>query len=454
MPDIPPRNEEVEPGSFDLVAPISGSFGQRSLEKRSEQLFSRAHLVVIFSDLVLLVRFTSFIRTSRLSSVPLLVYYFDAFKTSKAIIDYSNYLLGCLGTLDGHTFTESTAAPTANEMLQARVDIAFEALIRIASVSIRKRITGTLSAHLRQMSEGLAEVLCLTDPSREDNPVVFASEGKTHAMGRNSGKEHFETQLNYRRDGSPFMNLLMCAPLLESRGLIRYMIGAQVDVSGLANDCAGIESPQRLVDRERTGCFEAVGDHEFPANGGAAPKDVFRELSEMFNAEEIGDSTKWGNMQQLQNKGIKHGEATSNWRKPRVVIQDGGPAGSENGSIPELPGGQLAGIYENYLLVRPYPNLRILFASPSLRVPGILQSPFHSKIGGDGTVVTARVRWIRKHNHDGKARWIHCTPLVGIDEAVGVWMVVIVDDDEESRQRSLGRVAPPTLERVESSRLV
>ena len=34
------------------------------------------------------------------------------------------------------------------------------------SLSISRRITGTLAPHLRDASEGLAEVFCLTDPSR------------------------------------------------------------------------------------------------------------------------------------------------------------------------------------------------------------------------------------------------------------------------------------------------
>ena len=49
--------------------------------------------------------------------------------------------------------------------------------IRVVSLSIAHRITGTLSPNLRDASEGLAEVFCLTDPSRPDNPIVFASEG-------------------------------------------------------------------------------------------------------------------------------------------------------------------------------------------------------------------------------------------------------------------------------------
>lgn len=30
----------------------------------------------------------------------------------------------------------------------------------------------------------------------------------------------------------------------------------------------------------------------------------------------------------------------------------------------------------------------------------------------------------------GKARWIHCTPLLGSDDRVGVWMVVMVEAEE------------------------
>lgn len=31
------------------------------------------------------------------------------------------------------------------------------------------------------MSEGLAETFCLTDPSRRDNPIIFASDGMYRA---------------------------------------------------------------------------------------------------------------------------------------------------------------------------------------------------------------------------------------------------------------------------------
>lgn len=81
------------------------------------------------------------------------------------------------------------------------------------------------------------------------------------------------------------------------------------------------------------------------------------------------------------------------------------------------------------------------FTSLSLRIPGIIQSSFFSKVGGsptvrdeilrafiDGRSVTTRVQWL--HRFDSLDRCVHCTPLLAHNGGVGVWMVVIVDDDE------------------------
>ena len=184
--------EEIEPGSFDLVIPSHGDTGIYSLEARSEQLFSKEHLQVIFGDAVLLQRFTNFLCTSRPKSIPLLVYYLDATKALKAI-SYSNAIVEALEPLEGHEFSSTGADATLNKCLRDKADAAFEAIarddlpayithtwIQTVSVSMKRRITGSMPAHLRDMSEGLAEVFCLTDPSRHDNPIVFASEGELH----------------------------------------------------------------------------------------------------------------------------------------------------------------------------------------------------------------------------------------------------------------------------------
>ncbi|KAK3378331.1 hypothetical protein B0H63DRAFT_244801 [Podospora didyma] len=491
----PLSEEDVVPGSFDLLAPVFDPGNRYCLEKRSEQLFSGEHLAVIFADPILLTRFTNFMQTTRPTSVSLLTYYFDILKALKAV-GYSNAIAQSLVPVDGLRFTDHPAPPTENSILQEKANLAFEALVReelpafithtwiqTASLSIKRRIMDTLPAHLREMSEGLAEVFCLTDPSRDDNPIVFASEefyrmtqyGVKHVIGRNcrllqgpktnpssvarlrknltAGKEHYETVLNYRRDGSPFMNLLMCAPLVDSYGVTRYMIGAQIDVSGLVKECSGLESLRRLVSRESSAEEDAVlSSHSLKASD--PNTDAFREMVELLDVSEMETVRRHGGEKHRFHEGIQHDEAISNWQKPRVIIQDDTSNAVDPDADTDLTNGRLAGIYENYLLVRPYPNLRILFASPSLRMPGILQSPFLSKIGGsdhvreelarafeDGTVITAKIRWISKHDLDGRSRWIHCTPLVGSNGAIGVWMIVIVDDDDiHSRPR---RSAPP-----------
>ena len=61
----------------------------------------------------------------------------------------------------------------------------------------------------------------------------------------------------------------------------------------------------------------------------------------------------------------------------------------------------------------------------------------------DGRGVTAKVRWIPKANEEGRNRWIHCTPLIGSNGAVGVWMVVIVDDEIAAPTSRKWRPAPP-----------
>lgn len=178
-------------GSFDLVVAPENSQPVFSLETRSEQLFSREHLKVLFSDPSLLLRFTAFLSTNRPQSVPVLIYYLDALKALKAI-KYANAIAEALSPIAEHDFTFSPADPTANAALEEKAAKAFDVLVRddlpayitqlyiqVVSQSISRRITGTLAPHLREASEGLAEVFCLTDPSRPDNPIVFTSEGGT-----------------------------------------------------------------------------------------------------------------------------------------------------------------------------------------------------------------------------------------------------------------------------------
>ena len=59
----------------------------------------------------------------------------------------------------------------------------------------------------------------------------------------------------------------------------------------------------------------------------------------------------------------------------------------------------------------------------------------------EGRGVTAKVRWVFKTDEEGRNRWIHCTPLLGSNGRIGVWMVVLVDEEQEISRR--WRRAPP-----------
>ncbi|KAK0947010.1 hypothetical protein LTR29_001593 [Friedmanniomyces endolithicus] len=502
-----------DPRSFDLLdAPRESSLvGMYALERRAEQLFSSEHLQIIFDDPKLLLRFTGYLNAHRPKSIPVLIYYLDALKALRAI-RYANAIAEALDPLKDYIFTDEVVRPTGNAKLEDKARQAFEILVRddlpayiahtwvqVVSVSIQRRITGTLAPHLREASEGLAEVFCLTDPSRVDNPIVFASEeftrttqyGMSYVIGRNcrflqgpktnansvrrlaqacvAGKELTEVFVNYRRDGSPFMNLLMTAPLMDSRGNIRYYIGAQVDCSGLVKDCSDLDGLLRLVERDED---PGAAEHEERAGR----KDEFQELSQMFNGAELETVRKYGGRMHREYVDDSDSESLSHGR-PRLLLQDptqdamdrhrDSMASSLDSTITrEKLNGKLEGVYQHYLLVRPAPSLRILFPSPSLRVPGILQSPFLHRIGGsprvrtdlsaalsEGRGVTAKIRWLTKADEsgdgEGRPRWIHCTPSLGHSGAVGVWMVILVDEEGAQRGGEFGgtgrrfRPAPP-----------
>lgn len=135
------------------------------------------------------------------------------------------------------------------------------------------------------------------------------------------------------------MNLLQCAPLCDSTGKIRYFIGAQIDVSGLAMEGAQMDSLQELKERK---------DHPETAEQGTE-RNEFQELGELFSPHE------------LQNVHA-HG---SNLFNP--IVDDFNPSNTSRLYIPgspekqsELrmeayksanPSGALVGVYKNVRLV-------------------------------------------------------------------------------------------------------
>ena len=68
----------------------------------------------------------------------------------------------------------------------------------------------------------------------------------------------------------------------------------------------------------------------------------------------------------------------------------------------------------------------------------------------EGRGVTAKIRWVSRSNDEGRNRWIHCTPLLGANGSIGVWMIVLVDD-EMSHPRRRFRPAPPVAKDISAA---
>lgn len=95
---------------------------------------------------------------------------------------------------------------------------------------------------------------------------------------------------------------------------MRYVVGAQIDVSGLAKDCVGLESLRRLVNSETTS-NQGAEDYTGNENGVQTKKDAFREMSELFDLAEMETVRRHGGESHRFREGIQHDGAISNCAK-------------------------------------------------------------------------------------------------------------------------------------------
>lgn len=135
------------------------------------------------------------------------------------------------------------------------------------------------------------------------------------------------------------MNLLMMAPLRDSRGKIRYFIGAQVDVSGLVKDCTDLDCLQQLVRKTEEKQPQASNEED--------AKDDFRGLSEMFNMAELETVRKYGGrMHKEYQEDEPESSNISTLQMPRLLLQDSNGA-EDHPSHMQRNSGKLSGIYQN-----------------------------------------------------------------------------------------------------------
>ncbi|NJR79821.1 histidine kinase famiy protein [Sphingomonas corticis] len=132
--------------------------------------------------------------------------------------------------------------------------------------------------------------MILTDPNRDDNPIVFANKAfldltgyeEEEVLGRNcrflqgamtdrgsvdelraaiESKSSIALELlNYRRDGSPFWNAVFIGPVYDTKGKLLYFFASQLDVTRRRNTEQSFRQAQKM---ESIGQLTAGLAHDF-----------------------------------------------------------------------------------------------------------------------------------------------------------------------------------------------
>lgn len=169
--------------------------------------------------------------------------------------------------------------------------------------------------------EATPEGVIITDPRREDNPIVYANHAfsrltgydKREVIGRNcrflqgprtdpdkvnevrqgvrEGREAQVTMLNYRKDGSPFWNRLSVAPIVNEKGDVTHHIGVQSDVSQWIEAEAILRLKERAVDATRSGV--AIADARLPDQPLVYVNEAFEQMTGYTQAEVLGRNCRF-----------------------------------------------------------------------------------------------------------------------------------------------------------------
>lgn len=147
------------------------------------------------------------------------------------------------------------------------------------------------------------------------------------------------------------MNMLMVAPLLDSRGNCRYFIGAQVDVSGLCKDCTDLQALQRLLEKED----RKANPKNYPDEEEEEPhKDEFQALAEVLNGPELEVIRRHGGKMHSQHVEDPTDIQRHDRDRPRLLLKDQTPTPPDafrSAFISDKANGKLEGIYQNVSII-------------------------------------------------------------------------------------------------------
>ena len=197
----------------------------------------------------------------------------------------------------------------------------FELDPREATSGARPSVTG-LRIEMGQLFEQAVEQtrmsLCVTDPHQPDNPIVYVNQAfeeitgyaRAETLGRNcrflQGPEtdpaavdrvrqalaaqevRVVELLNYRKDGSSFVNSLHVGPIYDEAGNLTHFYGSQWDVTDIIDNRARETVQRHVTDelRHRTrnlfGVFRAL--LRLTANEVSGKDELVQELSSRLEA--------------------------------------------------------------------------------------------------------------------------------------------------------------------------
>ena len=184
------RHSSSSEQDFLLRAPLPNKT-LSTIDGLLEQLFSQEYLQFVIHDPILFARFTGFLNRYRPHLAPLLIQYLETRKAISAV-EYANAVAANVSALprdrDSIARVAASVDPgfeqrcrTASEMLEndALPALVTYDLVKIVTDVMVKEITGAHQTPvMRDLVQGLTEVFCLTDPSLEDNHIIYASDGK------------------------------------------------------------------------------------------------------------------------------------------------------------------------------------------------------------------------------------------------------------------------------------
>lgn len=184
---------------------------------------------------------------------------------------------------------------------------------------------------------------------------------------------------------------------MDNKGKVRYFIGSQVDVSGLAKECADLPALKRMLAREGEIPIEDAENHK------EEEKDEFQTLCEMFNQHEVETVRKTGG--RMHREQVEDDDAASTFHQPRLLLKDASPPlGAHSEVFGKVKNnGKLAGIYshvsqsESFMCeqnIWTFSNTAFPLVSPCSTIP-FTSNPFHFPIS-----TRARHPPIRVHGSD------------------------------------------------------